>query len=54
MNNLTRKIKAKGYTLSQGVKAMGISLRTYRYYEKEDHKNHNDLIEWINELESKL
>lgn len=53
MNNLTRKIKSKGYTLAQGVKALGISLSTFRRYEKEDHKQHDDLIVWIDELESK-
>ena len=53
MNELTRRIKAKGYTLTEGVKALGISLSTYRKYEKEDHKQHNDLISWIDELESK-
>ena len=53
MNGLTRKIKAKGYTLGEGLKLLGLSLSTYRKYEKEDHKHHSDLINWIGELESK-
>lgn len=53
MNNFTREIKAKGYTLKQGLKALGISLSTYRKYEKIDHKRHADLAIWINGLEHK-
>lgn len=53
MNSFTREIKAKGYTLRQGLKALGISLSTYRKYEKLDHKSHGDLAIWINELEQK-
>lgn len=53
MNKLTRKIKAKGYTLPEGVKAMGISLSTYRKLEKEDHPLNECLVDWVNELERK-
>lgn len=53
MNQLTQKIKAKGYTLAQGVKALGMSMSTFRKYEKTDHKQHGDLIIWIDELEDK-
>lgn len=50
MNELTRRIKAKGYTLKDGVKAMGISLSTYRKYEKPGHKHRLDLELWIRDL----
>lgn len=53
MNELTRRIKAKGYTLLDGLKALGISLATYRRYAKVDHKKHDSLKGWISELEDK-
>ena len=53
MNNTTRKIQSKGYTLNQGVKALGLSISTFRRYEKESHLHHNDLIKWIDELPNK-
>lgn len=53
MNELTRRIKAKGYTLTEGLKALGISLATYRRYAKEDHGKHENLKVWISELENK-
>jgi transcriptional regulator with XRE-family HTH domain len=53
MNELTRRIKAKGYTLAEGVKALGLSLSTHRKYEKESHPQHANLVLWIDELENK-
>lgn len=53
MNNLTYKIKRKGYMLNEFIKVIGISLSTYRKYEKEDHPHHEDLVGWIDELENK-
>ena len=53
MNELTRKIKAKGYTLAEGLKALGISLSTYRRYNKEGHKNNKSLKIWVDALENK-
>jgi len=53
MNELTRKIKARGYTLAEGVRALGLSLSTYRKYEKQDHPQHGNLICWIDELKNK-
>lgn len=53
MNNCTQKIKAKGYSLPDGLKLLGISLSTYRRYEKEDNDNHEMLVRLINEMEIK-
>jgi len=53
MNKLTRNIKNKGYSLSEFCREVGISLRTYRTYEKEDHKYHTMLLGWINEATTK-
>lgn len=53
MNTLTHKIKAKGYKLNELIKVIGISLSTYRKYEKESHPQHANLVLWIDELENK-
>ena len=53
MNVLTQKIKAKGYSLVEGLEAIGISLSTYRRYEKEGNANHAMLNRLINGLENK-
>lgn len=53
MNNLTRVLKVKGYNLTEANKALGISLATFRRYEKESHLHHDDLIKWIDELPNK-
>lgn len=53
MNTLTHKIKAKGYKLNELIKVIGISLSTYRKYEKENHPQHANLLLWIDELENK-
>ncbi len=50
MNTATQRLKVKGYTLPQAMKALGMSLRTYRRYEKEDHELHGMLNRLINEL----
>ena len=50
MNILTKKIKNKGYSLTEFCDARLISLRTYRRWEKEDHKLHNMLCMWIDNL----
>ncbi len=51
MNQCTRKLKAKGYSLPQAMKALGISLSTYRRYEKKDHGYNAMLNRLIDELE---
>jgi hypothetical protein len=50
MNTLTKKIKNKGYSLTEFCDNHRISLRSYRTYEKEDHKLHNMLCMWIDNL----
>ena len=50
MNILTRKIKDKGYSLTEFCDNHRISLRSYRTYEKEDHKLHNMLCMWVDNL----
>jgi hypothetical protein len=50
MNTLTKKIKDKGYSLTEFCDNHRISLRSYRTYEKEDHKLHNMLCMWIDNL----
>ena len=46
-------MQAKGYTFKEGVNAVGLSISSFRRYEKENHLHHNDLIEWIDELPNK-
>jgi hypothetical protein len=53
MNVLTRKIRNKGYKLTEFCDANLISLRSYRRYEKENNANHAMLNRLINELENK-
>tara|TARA_R110001583_G_scaffold109400_1_gene258101 strand:- start:10056 stop:10217 length:162 start_codon:yes stop_codon:yes gene_type:complete len=53
MNILTIVRKQKGYSESEMLKAIGISLRTYRNYEKESHVMHEWLIRTVNNLENK-
>lgn len=53
MNELTITRKQKGYTQSEMLKVIGISLRTYRNYEKESHKMNEWLIRTVNNLENK-
>jgi transcriptional regulator with XRE-family HTH domain len=53
MNKATQKIKAKGYSLPEFFKSTGISLSTYRRYEKESNANHAMLNRLIDELENK-
>ena len=53
MNNLTRKIKLKGYSLTEFCSKFRISLRTYRRYEKIENDNHEVLVKWVDRLEVK-
>jgi len=53
MNTLTKKIKANGYKLNEFVRVIGVSLRTYRKYEKVDHVEHDWLVGEIDKLERK-
>jgi transcriptional regulator with XRE-family HTH domain len=53
MNRTTQRIKSKGYTLPQFLKVTGISLSTYRRYEKESNANHVMLNRLISELENR-
>lgn len=53
MNKTTQQIKAKGYSLPEFLKVTGISLSSYRRYEKPDNKYHAFLGQLISELESK-
>lgn len=53
MNILTLEIKQKGYTLNEFISELGISLRTYRRYEKPDNAMNAWLVAKINKLESK-
>lgn len=53
MNELTRRIQAKGYTLKEGLRALGISMSTYRRYAKPEHPKYESLQSWIDELEFK-
>ena len=52
MNEATRMLKAKGYNLTTGLKAIGVSLRTFRRHEKSDEMRPL-LIGWIDRLENK-
>tara|TARA_R110000850_G_C9579305_1_gene425978 strand:- start:118 stop:279 length:162 start_codon:yes stop_codon:yes gene_type:complete len=53
MNTTTQRIKSKGITLPEFLKKTGISLSSYRRYEKESNANHAMLNRLINELENK-
>ena len=53
MNEATRMLKAKGYNLTTGLKAVGVSLRTFRRYEKSDEMRPL-LIGWINKLDDNV
>ena len=50
MNTATQRIKAKGYSLSEGIKKMGISLSSYRRYEKKDSQFNPFLNQLIDDL----
>lgn len=54
MNELTERIKAKGYTLKEFLKKINYSLWWYRQHEKEDGKRHEFLVGLIDELESRV
>lgn len=53
MNTLTRKIKNKGYSLSEFLIVIGFSLRWYREHEKPGAGKHEFLVGKIDGLESK-
>ena len=53
MNSTTQKIKSKGYSINEFLKKIGLSLSTYRRYEKESNPNNAMLNRLINELEVK-
>jgi transcriptional regulator with XRE-family HTH domain len=53
MNTATNELKKKGYTLTEGLKKLGISLSTYRRWEKPDALCNEVLIAWIDKLECK-
>ena len=53
MNKLTKKIKAKGYTISQFLGTIDRSLRWYRTHEVEGAAKHEFLAKKIEELEGK-
>ena len=53
MNSTTQRIKSKGYNLPEFFKVAGISLSSYRRYEKESNANHAMLNRLIDELENK-
>ena len=53
MNRATQKLKSKGYNLNEFLSVVGLSLSTYRRYEKETNPNHSMLNRLIDELESK-
>lgn len=53
MNELTIVRKQKGYSESEMLKAIGISLRTYRNYEKESHKMNEWLVRTVKGLEDR-
>ena len=50
MNTTTRKIRNKGYKLSEFLAFHGISLRTYRRWEKSDSKFNDVLNVAVNTL----
>jgi hypothetical protein len=47
MNALTKKIRNAGCSLTEFCDHNLISLRTYRRWEKEDHKNHKLLLDMV-------
>jgi len=53
MNSTTQKLKAKGYSIGQFLKKSGISLSSYRRYEKEGNPNNGMLNRLIDGLEAK-
>lgn len=50
MNKLTRKIRDNGYSLQEFCDNNLMSLRTYRRWEKEDHKSHWLLVGMVGAL----
>lgn len=50
MNEVTQKLKAKGYSLTEGIMRLGISLSSYRRYEKKSNPNHVMLNRLVDEL----
>lgn len=52
-NELTLKIRAKGYTVNEFLLKIGRSLRWYRTHEIKGAAKYNWLAEKIDELESK-
>lgn len=54
VNATTHKIKMKGYTLTEFLEVVSISLRTYRRYEKPDSKFNGYLHSLIDGLEKKI
>ena len=52
MNTVTQKIKSKGYSLPDALKIIGISLSSYRRYEKESNPNHAMLNRLVDEMEN--
>lgn len=53
MNTATQRIKSKGYTLTEFLSEVKISLSTYRRYEKESNDNHEMLNRLIEDLRNK-
>ena len=53
MNVLTRKIRNKGYSLSEFLIVIGFSLRWYREHEKPGAGKYDFLVGKMDELESK-
>lgn len=53
MNRTTRAIQRKGYTIAEFCELYCISLRTYRRRESNEHSKHTEMLEFINNLESK-
>ena len=53
MNELTIIRKQKGYTQQEMLDCIGISLSTYRRWEKEGHSMNKWLVDKINGLENK-
>lgn len=53
MNKLTRKIRNKGYTLSEFCEVIDYSLRWYRTHANKDNKQNELIKQKIEELEVK-
>ena len=53
MNKTTLALKVKGYSLTEFLQLMNISLSTYRRYENDKHPMNSALNTWINDLEKK-